>query len=167
LSTTASWWIRSGVRCFHPQATNCRRHRHAFKVPHGLMPYCSSSLGSLRHLPSIVSDGKATPRPLHGVCHSFDTSSRPVFTEERCLDPDKLRTAEAEFQNLEKSGIICRSSSPCSSLLHMVPKPDGTWRPCSDFRCLNLVTKPDKYPLPPILDFFCKVIWLPFFFVLT
>jgi hypothetical protein len=36
--------------------------------------------------------------------------------------------------------------------LHMVMKPDGTWRPCGDYRCLTLVTTPDSYPLPNIQD---------------
>ncbi len=36
--------------------------------------------------------------------------------------------------------------------LHMVPKKDGSWRPCSDFRRLNLVTTPNKYPLPNMQD---------------
>ena len=35
----------------------------------------------------------------------------------------------------------------------MVPKKDCSWRPCGNFRRLNLVTKPDRYPLPNMLDF--------------
>jgi hypothetical protein len=54
---------------------------------------------------------------------------------------------------MEKDGIVRRSNSPWSSLLHMVWKPDGSWRPCGDYRRLNLVTVPDSYPLPNMLDF--------------
>jgi hypothetical protein len=35
----------------------------------------------------------------------------------------------------------------------MVPKADGSFRPCGDYRCLNTVTEDDRYPLPSIQDF--------------
>ncbi len=54
---------------------------------------------------------------------------------------------------MEKEGVIERSTSPWASPLHMVPKKDRWWRPCGDFRRLNLVTEPDVYPLPNMLDF--------------
>ena len=35
----------------------------------------------------------------------------------------------------------------------MVPKKDSSWWPCGDFRRLNLVTEPDRFLLPNMLDF--------------
>ena len=34
----------------------------------------------------------------------------------------------------------------------MVQKSDGSWRPCSDFRGLNLISEVDCYPLPNMAD---------------
>ena len=45
-----------------------------------------------------------------------------------------------------------RSNSDWASPLHMVQKSDGSWRPCRDFRRLNLITEDDCYPLPNMAD---------------
>jgi Reverse transcriptase (RNA-dependent DNA polymerase) len=39
----------------------------------------------------------------------------------------------------------------------MVLKKDNTWRPCGDYRSLNSVTVPDKYPVPNIQDMSAKL----------
>ncbi len=38
----------------------------------------------------------------------------------------------------------------------MVPKHNGTWRPCGDYRRLNSVTVPYTYPVPNMLEFATK-----------
>ena len=68
------------------------------------------------------------------------------------LDPERLAAAMAEFAAMESQGIICWSKCSWSSPLHMVEKSDGSWRPCSDYRRLNLVTKWDMYPPPHMED---------------
>jgi hypothetical protein len=84
--------------------------RFAASISH-IVPVVRTLLASF---PSIVGDGKGTPRPRHFV----ETSGRPVFTKARRLDPDKLKIAEAEFRSLEAAGIVRRSNSPWSSTAH-------------------------------------------------
>jgi hypothetical protein len=88
------------------------------------------------------------------VQHVIETSCKqPICSKPRRLSPEKLKVAQAEFDFLLQAGIVRRSNSSWSSPLHMVPKSDGSWRPCGDYRLLNSVTKPDQYPLPRLTDF--------------
>ena len=108
----------------------------------------------LSECPDILSShGFLASTPKHGVFHDHPTPpGPPVFAKAHHLDPDKLASAKAEFLKMEKAGIVCQSSSPWSIPLHIVPKPDGTWRPCGNFCHLNTATIPDRYPLPAIPD---------------
>jgi hypothetical protein len=57
-----------------------------------------------------------------------------------------------QVQGLLDQGIIRPSSSPCGSLIMMVPKKDGTWIMCVNYRTLNKITVKNRYPLPFIDD---------------
>ncbi len=107
----------------------------------------------LQKFPFILCTREVKPTPIHWVKHHIHASSHPpVYAKYRRLDPEKLQIAKAELIRLESAGIFHQSKSPWASPLHMVHKKDGSWQPCGDYHRLNLVTTPDKYPLPNMQD---------------
>ena len=67
---------------------------------------------------------------------------------------------------MEQLGIVRRSDSPWASPLHVVPKADGSWRPCGDYRRLNSITEDDRYPLPHLQDFNARLSGMQIFSVI-
>jgi len=62
-----------------------------------------------------------------------------------------------QIEKMLKAGIIRVSKATAYSQVMMTPKTDGSWRFCIDFRRLNLVTNPVKFPLPRIQDILDRI----------
>ena len=115
------------------------------------------ALGLLKRFPEVTDTSKATTAKNHSAECFIETVGPPVRMAPRKLPTEKLKTAQQYFQLMCQAGICRRSNSPWSSGLHMVPKKDGTWRPCGDYRRLNNATVRDSYPLPHLHEFAANI----------
>ncbi len=95
-----------------------------------------------------------TDRAIHGI----DTGDTPpIRSQPYLISPHKLEGVKKEVESLLKLGIIEPSSSPWSSPVVPVVKPDQSIRLCIDFRKLNSVTVPDPYYMPTVDELIGKV----------
>ena len=68
------------------------------------------------------------------------------------LSPKEHDELQAQIDDLLAQGHIRPSTSPYGAPVLFVPKKDGRWRMCVDYRALNRQTIRDRYPLPRIDD---------------
>ncbi|GBN06046.1 Retrovirus-related Pol polyprotein from transposon 17.6 [Araneus ventricosus] len=77
-----------------------------------------------------------------------DGDHPPVASRPYRLFPKKKELLRTEIDKLLANDVIEECESPFAAPVVLVPKPNGDIRLCIDYRKLNAITIPDKYPLP-------------------
>ena len=90
--------------------------------------------------------------------HDVDVGeSKPIKQHPYRVHPVKREKLKAEVKYMLENEIVEGSHSEWSSPCLLVPKPDKSYRFCTDFRKVNSVTKSDSYPIPRMDDCVDKV----------
>lgn len=96
---------------------------------------------------------KDVPTKTTRICHDVDVGDvSPIKQHPYRMNPLKQEFCRTELAYMLEHDIIEHSNSPWSSPCLLVPKPDGSFRFCTDFRKVNALTKTDSYPIPRIED---------------
>ncbi|KAL8585224.1 hypothetical protein ACOMHN_013239 [Nucella lapillus] len=85
------------------------------------------------------------------------TTDVPIRVKPYPLPFAKRVVVEKEIQTMLKLGVIEPSTSPYSSPVVLVGKPDGSVRFCIDYRQLNKNTVFDAEPIPDVEDLLCQI----------
>ena len=80
------------------------------------------------------------------------TNNTPIWQKPRRFSDPVNEEIERQCKQLEAMDIIEKSDSPWSSPIVPVRKADGTLRLCVDYRRVNSVTRPEKFPMPNLYD---------------
>ncbi len=82
----------------------------------------------------------------------IEHTANPIKQHPYRLNPLKQKYLQQEIDYLLANDFIEPSNSNWSSPCILVPKPDGSYRMCTDYRKVNNITKSDSFPIPRMED---------------
>ena len=118
-----------------------------------------------RWVKGLVMKNESLFAPLEGIPpdgrikHAIELveGAKPVMKRPYRLSEVQKQHANEQIRKALAEGWIQPSQSAWGTAILMVPKKDGSWRMCVDYRELNSLTIQDAYPMPRIDDLLHKL----------
>ncbi|XP_059289882.1 uncharacterized protein LOC132043408 [Lycium ferocissimum] len=92
--------------------------------------------------------------PLRGIEHQIDfvpgsqIPNKPAYMN----NPKETKELQKQVEELLEKGLVKESLSLCVVPVILVPKKDGTWRMCIDYRAVNKIMVKYRHPIPRLDD---------------
>ncbi|GFX15917.1 retrovirus-related Pol polyprotein from transposon 17.6 [Trichonephila clavipes] len=106
--------------------------------------------------------GCGAPGIIRSRCHTCNPVRQKMMP---CHQDESFQEGNIKKQEIDRllsEGIIEECESPYASAVVLIPKPNGTFRLCIDYRKLNEITIADTYPLPRMDDLLHQAKLTPF-----
>lgn len=101
--------------------------------------------------------------PTSYIEHKIDTEQHnPISVKPYRLSPFRQQQLRAKLDDMINNNIVEECDSSWCSPVILVPKGENDVRVCIDFRKLNEITVPDRYPLPRIDNLLHQAKAMPF-----
>src|SRR2546421_375262 len=101
---------------------------------------------------SVLEYNQEKPNIVPNVKHRIiiEEGQKPILQKRYRETPDKKKFIKEEIKKMIKAKRIKESYSPWASPVTLAKKKNNNYKYCIDYRKLNIITKPDAYPLPRI-----------------
>jgi hypothetical protein len=97
--------------------------------------------------------------PLREIEHQIDLildASLPNRAAYR-TNSEEMKEIQPQIQELLDNGYVRERLSPCVVPIILVPKKNGTWCMCVDYRAINNITIRYRFPIPRLDDMLDKL----------